>query len=207
MSTSRSAAPDVTALTRLQLDCVERWHRQPAGAPFDRPGQGLAALVCRQHEFNYRLWHQEDIARSPTASDAEIAEVKRAIDWLNQQRNDLIEQVDDALSEMIAGAGVVAPEDAPINTETPGSAIDRLSIMALRLYHYREQAAREDADQQHRGKVAERVALCEIQHRDLSCSLRALLEDLFAGRKQHRTYRQMKMYNDPSLNPAIYRSK
>ena len=203
MSPAPTTAPDVEELTRLQCDCVERWHQEP----IDQPYEGFLALVCRQHEFNYRLWHEEDIARSPAASDQQIAEVKRAIDRLNQQRNDMIERVDDALSAMLADAGVLPADDAPINTETPGSAIDRLSIMALRLYHYREQRDRDDADEQHRAKVAERIALCEVQHRDLSRSLQQLLEDLFAGRKQHRTYRQMKMYNDPSLNPAIYQSQ
>lgn len=203
MSPAPGSAPDVDELTRLQIDCVERWHQEP----IDQPYEGFRGLVCRQHEFNYRLWHEEDIARSPSASDQEIADVKRAIDRLNQQRNDMIERVDDALSEMLSEAGVAAPQSAPINTETAGSAIDRLSIMALRLYHYREQLSRADADEQHRAKVAERIALCEVQHRDLSRSLQELLEDLFAERKQHRTYRQMKMYNDPSLNPAIYQTE
>ncbi|MEL7334905.1 MAG: DUF4254 domain-containing protein, partial [Planctomycetota bacterium] len=94
----------------------------------------------------------------------------------------------------------------PINTETAGSAIDRLSIMSLRLYHYEEQMQRTDVDQTHLQKVADRIDLCRIQHTDLTLSLCQLLDDLFAGVKKHRTYRQMKMYNDPSLNPSIYRS-
>ena len=162
--------------------------------------------MCRQHEFNFRLWHEEDLARSPEATDERIAGVKRAIDRLNQHRNDAIEQLDDAIAELLAKSPVRAASSAPINTETPGSAIDRLSIMALRLYHYAEQLERADADAAHRAKVAERIAICRSQHADLSGSLQSLIDDLFAGRKQHKTYRQMKMYNDPSLNPAIYRS-
>ncbi|MGI9471168.1 MAG: DUF4254 domain-containing protein [Rubripirellula sp.] len=167
---------------------------------------GIKQLVCTQHEFNYRLWHEEDTARSPSATDEEIANVKRAIDKLNQARNDMIEKVDDALTEQLTQAGVSCDNDAAINTETPGSAIDRLSIMSLRLYHYREQLERSGANAEHQQKVAERIALCEQQHRDLSGSLQQLLDDIFAGKKQHKTYRQMKMYNDPSLNPAIYQS-
>ena len=94
----------------------------------------------------------------------------------------------------------------PINTETAGSVIDRLSIMALRLYHYREQQERSDLDSKHRERILQRIKLCEQQQSDLSLSLQQLLDDLFSGVKQHRIYRQLKMYNDPTLNPAIYKS-
>jgi hypothetical protein len=193
--------PAVQKLTQLQIDTVALWHQQPIHNPY----QGIEQLVCLQHEYNFRLWHEEDKARNPSVSDQQIAAVKRAIDKLNQARNDMIEKVDDALTEVLAQAGIEAP-DAPINTETPGSAIDRLSIMALRLYHYQEQLQRGDAGSEHRQRVAERLTLCQRQHSDLSTALQRLLDDLFAGRKQHRTYRQMKMYNDPSLNPEIYRA-
>ena len=198
-----TAAPSVVRLTQLQIQAVARWHEQPPDNPYD----GLESLVCREHQYNFRLWHQEDIARSPIASDSQIAEVKKAIDQLNQARNDLIEQIDDALTDQLSQLGVVAGEDAPINTETPGSAIDRLSIMSLRLYHYREQLSRDDIDDSHRQKVKERIEWCQQQHVDLSHSLQQLLDDIFAGRKQHKTYRQLKMYNDSSLNPQIYSSK
>lgn len=193
--------PPVTELTSLQIETVDLWHQQPIANPYD----GIKQLVCLQHEHNYRLWHEEDKARSPTATDEQIATVKRAIDKLNQARNDMIEKVDDALTELLDQAGVTPTDDAPINTETPGSAIDRLSIMSLRLYHYREQLER-DADAGHRQKVEDRIALCEQQHADLSNSLQQLLDDISAGKKLHKTYRQMKMYNDPTLNPEIYQS-
>ena len=200
---SKADFPTVEQLTRLQIEAVARWHQEPIANDY----QGIEQLVCQQHEYNYRLWHEEDTARSPSATDQEIAEVKRAIDKLNQARNDMIEQVDDAITQCLAEQGVSASGDAPMNTETAGSAIDRLSIMSLRLYHYREQLERDDVNSEHREKVEQRIALCEQQHHDLSTSLQQLLNDLFDGVKQHRTYRQMKMYNDPSLNPAIYRSK
>jgi hypothetical protein len=194
--------PPVSEITRLQIETVAAWHQRP----IDNPYQGFEQLVCRQHEFNYRLWHEEDIARSPTADDVRIAAVKRAIDGLNQQRNDMIEQLDDAITAMLVARRITPGDEAPINTETPGSAIDRLSIMALRLYHYREQLERKDADPEHRQKVAGRIELCQQQHADLSVSLQQLLDDIFSGKKRHKTYRQMKMYNDPSLNPEIYKS-
>lgn len=195
--------PPVSEITQLQIACVKKWHDEP----IENPYAGFAELVCRQHEFNYRLWHEEDVARSPEADDQRIAGVKRAIDKLNQQRNDMIEKIDDAITALLVEAGVGDTLSLPINTETAGSAIDRLSIMSLRLYHYAEQRDRTDADAEHRAKVAARVDLCRVQHGDLSNSLQVLIDDLFAGRIQHKTYRQMKMYNDPSLNPEIYRAK
>jgi len=194
--------PTVAELTQLQIDTVDRWHREPIENTFD----GIKQLVCKQHEHNFRLWHEEDKARSPTATDEEIAVVKRAIDKLNQARNDMIEKVDDALTEALCLSGIKTDDGVRINTETPGSAIDRLSIMSLRLYHYREQLERTDANAEHRQTVTDRIALCEQQHADLSRSLQQLLDDIFAGKKQHKTYRQMKMYNDPTLNPEIYQS-
>ena len=114
--------PHVAELVQLQVDAVALWHRKPIGNPYS----GFLELVCRQHALNFRLWHEEDKARSPIATDRDIAEVKRSIDRLNQARNDAIEAVDDAIVELLDGLDVAADE-APINTETPGSAIDRLS--------------------------------------------------------------------------------
>lgn len=201
-SVAEQHLPSVSDITQLQIDTVAAWHQGPIENTYDE----FLKLVCQQHEHNYRLWHQEDIARSPTADDVKIAEVKRAIDKLNQARNDMIEKLDDAITELLQRLHIQARPDAPINTETAGSAIDRLSIMSLRLYHYREQLEREDATAEHRSKVAERIDLCQQQHGDLSQSLQELLNDIFDCKKQHRTYRQMKMYNDPTLNPEIYKS-
>ena len=102
---------------------------------------------------------------------------------------------------------VTVDESTPLNTETPGSAIDRLSIMALRIYHLREQLERTDVDQQHQEKVENKLAVCLMQQADLSQSLQELLNDIFAGKKRHRTYRQNKMYNDPTLNPYLYAAR
>jgi hypothetical protein len=98
----------------------------------DNPHDGYLGVVCQQHQFNFLLWHEEDIARSPDVPDKRIAAVKRAIDRYNQQRNDWIERIDETLIQVLAGEGVVPRADASLNTETPGSAIDRLSIMSLR---------------------------------------------------------------------------
>jgi DNA repair exonuclease SbcCD ATPase subunit len=190
---------DVSAVTELQQVTVHQWHQQEIANPYE----GFLNLVCRQHEQNYRLWHEEDIARRRDVGDAEIAAVKRRIDKLNQQRNDLIEKLDDRLIEELADSCVAPVCGARHNSETPGSIIDRLSILALRIYHMEEQAARTDAGREHRRKVIERLAILYQQHDDLSTSLAELLEDLFAGRKRLRVYRQFKMYNDPTLNPYL----
>lgn len=193
----------VRQITELQRDAVVRWHSTVPDNSFD----GLLATVCEQHQFNFLLWHEEDIARSPEVSDARIAAVKRAIDRYNQQRNDAIERIDEALIQLLTNEGVLPRADARLNTETPGSAIDRLSIMELRLFHFEEQLQREDVDDRHRTSVGEKLARCRLQHADLSHSLAELFESLWSGRKKLKVYRQMKMYNDPTLNPYVYRSR
>jgi hypothetical protein len=191
---------DVTAITRLHRDMVADWHVNELHNRF----QGLLAIVCQQFQFNFQLWHEEDVARSPDVGDARIAQVKRAIDRFNQQRNDWIERIDDWITEDLRQRGTQPAEDALLNTETPGSVVDRLSIMTLRIYHMEEQLQRTDATPEHRESVQRKLATCRIQHEDLSNSLRQLLSDIYQGRKRHKTYRQHKMYNDPTLNPYLY---
>jgi hypothetical protein len=193
----------VAQVITIHRDTVARWH----AAPPDNPYEGLLATVCQQHQFNYLLWHEEDLARSPDVPDKRIAAVKRAIDRYNQQRNDWIEKIDEALLELLATEGLLPRTGARLNTETPGSAIDRLSIMALRIYHFEEQLARDDIDQIQRGKVNDRLLRCRAQHADLSQAAAELLEDIWSGRKLLKVYRQLKMYNDPTLNPYLYRSR
>ena len=194
---------DVPQLTKLLRETVARWHEQE----IDNPFEGLQATVCQQHTFNYQLWHEEDIARSPDVSDTEIARVKRSIDRLNQQRNDWIERIDDKITELLKCGDVTTATDAPLNTETPGSTLDRLSILALRVYHLREQLQRKDADEAHFESVEQKLAVCLMQREDLEMSLQQLLNDIFSGKKRHRTYRQFKMYNDPTLNPYLYQAR
>ena len=192
----------VEQITALHRDTVSRWHEQELDNRYD----SILATVCRQHQFNYLLWHEEDIARSLDVGDRRIAEVKRAIDGYNQRRNDSIEKIDEQLILELARRGVMPQSDARLNTETPGAAIDRLSILALRIYHLEEQAARDDVDQVHRAKVDERLGRCGEQLNDLANSLTELLEEMFRGDKLLKIYRQFKMYNDPTMNPYLYRS-
>jgi hypothetical protein len=196
--------PDAHALAALQLDLVRRWHGlDDPSLPHDEPG--FAGAVLDQQRYNYWLWHEEDEARRTDVSDAEIARVKRAIDRYNQQRNDHIERLDEVLLSQLAAEGVEAAADARLHTETPGSAFDRLSIGALKLFHMEEEAERADAASEHRRKAAEKADRLRRQRHDLAESLDRLLADLWAGRARLEIYRQFKMYNDPALNPALYR--
>ena len=185
---------------QLHEDTVARWHNEPISNPYSDELQ----LICLQHSFNFQLWHEEDIARSRDVTDAKIAQVKRNIDGFNQQRNDHIEKVDDWITGWLLAEGFEAQPDAPINSETPGSIVDRLSIMSLRIYHLIEQTERDDVDTAHVESVNRKLATCYEQKKDLAASLTLLLEDIRAGRKRHKTYRQFKMYNDPTLNPYLY---
>ncbi len=190
-------------IIQLQTRTVADWHRDP----IENKETGLMATVCTQHSFNYQLWHEEDIARSPDVSDQEIARVKRSIDRFNQQRNDWIEKIDDEIAGLIQSKNIQTRDDALLNTETPGSAIDRLSIMALRLYHLQEQLDRSDATAEHRQSVEQKMAVCRLQQSELAKSLQQLVDAIGAGTKRHLTYRQFKMYNDPTLNPYLYNAK
>ena len=155
---------DVKDIVELHRLMVSLWHEEPIGQPYN----DFLGLVCRQHSFNFMLWHEEDIARSPDVSDSQIAAVKRAIDGYNQQRNDAIEKLDEWLASQLHTQGVVPVAGARLNSETPGSVIDRLSIAALRIYHMEEQAARTSASLGHRAKARSRLEILHRQHHDLS---------------------------------------
>jgi hypothetical protein len=191
---------DLQAITGIHAATVQQWHQHQ----IDNQYEDFLEIVCRQHQQNFKLWHQEDIARSPDVSDSDLARVKRSIDKLNQKRNDLIEQLDDSLIRQLNLLGVTAQPNARLNTETPGSVIDRLSILSLRIYHMEEQAFRTDASDEHVAKAKSRLEILYEQHRDLCHSFQDLLDDIFAGRKPMKSYRQLKMYNDPTMNPYLY---
>ena len=180
--------------------CTEMWHAVGTVTARDP----LLALAQEQHRRNYDLWHEEDKARAPDATDAQIAAVKRNIDRLNQQRNDLTEKLDEHIGAKVAALGARLRPGAGWNSETAGCVIDRLSILSLKMRHMREQCKRRDAAVAHTGKCRARLAVLRQQRQDLILALGELLDDLFAGRKQMKLYRQFKMYNDPSLNPEIY---
>jgi hypothetical protein len=169
-----------------------------------RPDSAWLALVRRQHQANFALWHIEDEARAPNATDAELAEVKRRVDRTNQLRNDLVEELDRALLAWLEPQGLPRAA-APLNSESPGLMIDRLSILSLKIYHTREEATRADAPPEHAARNRERLAILHEQRADLAACLDVLWCETLVGTRRFKLYRQLKMYNDPSLNPAIYR--
>ena len=164
------------------------------------PQDTLLGAILAQHRANFDLWHQEDMARDMSATAENIATVKHAIDSLNQRRNDLVEKIDETLLRAIPNQNC----SAPLNSEPPGLIIDRLSILALKIYHTREEAQRETATNAHRHRNEYRLTVLEEQRADLADCLDALWKQVLAGERRFKLYRQMKMYNDPQLNPILY---
>lgn len=148
-------------------------------------------------------WHFEDIIRDPEIDPVEALALKRRIDKSNQDRTDLVEQIDSYFRELYKEVKVDA--DARINTESPAWAVDRLSILALKIYHMKEQAERTDATSEHVAKCKAKLSVLLEQQKDLSTAIDQLLEDIAAGRKYMKVYRQMKMYNDVDTNPVLYK--
>jgi hypothetical protein len=150
-------------------------------------------------------WHLEDIIRDPHIEPTEALALKRRIDHSNQDRTDLVEEIDTYFRKQYADVDPLP--DARLNTESPAWAIDRLSILELKIWHMREQAERTDADEQHLQRCRLKLDVLLEQRTDLSTAIDQLLEDYEAGRKVMKVYRQMKMYNDPSTNPVLYNAK
>lgn len=150
-------------------------------------------------------WHYEDLIRDPHIDPTSALALKRRIDHSNQDRTDLVEDIDSYFRR--AYSNVQPLPEARLNTESPAWAVDRLSILALKIYHMQEQAQREDATPEHRARCQAKLDVLNEQQKDLSLSIDQLLEDIEAGRKYMKVYRQMKMYNDPATNPVLYNKK
>jgi hypothetical protein len=190
---------DVAHILRLHDQANLNGHDDLHPAP--QPASPFEQLVLDQHRANFDLWHCEDQARDPEASDATIVATKRSIDRLNQRRNDLVEQIDLTLLE--AAQASAAPDlAAPLHSETPGLIIDRLSILSLKLFHTEEQLHRSTAE--HRALNHTRLLLLNDQRTDLAACLAGLWSEVLSGRRRFKLYRQLKMYNDPELNPVLY---
>ncbi len=215
--------PAPTAPFPLQAAAVTARHDRllatpawPAHEPAAAGGE-LGRWIQVNHRNNCLLWAEEDLARRTTVADAEIAANKRAIDGYNQARNDATERVDELLllalglvDEAAARSDALsarAPAGARLNSETAGSMIDRLSIMALKIRAMREQTARQDVAEAHRAASRVKLARLEQQRGDLAACLDALLAETAAGRAYFKVYRQFKMYNDAQLNPQLVKER
>ncbi|KGF45912.1 hypothetical protein HMPREF0647_00470 [Prevotella bivia DNF00320] len=173
----------------------------PINNPYDRDSiENRLYLKCW---IDTVQWHYEDLIRDPHINAEEGMSLKRRIDHSNQDRTDLVEQIDSYFRQQYSD--VRPAEDATINTESPAWAIDRLSILALKIYHMQEQTERTDASAEHIKKCKAKLAVLLEQQQDLNTAIDQLLDDIKSGHKYMKVYRQMKMYNDPTTNPILYK--
>jgi hypothetical protein len=182
-----------------QFDNVD----QPINNPF--PKEKIEHLLYLKNWIDTVQWHFEDIIRDPNIDPVAALTLKRRIDASNQERTDMVEYIDGYFLQKYAHVAV--KNDAKINSESPAWAFDRLSILALKIYHMQEEATREEASQDHRDKCQAKLNILLEQRTDLSTAIEDLLTDIEKGDKFMKVYKQMKMYNDDDLNPFLYKNK
>ena len=189
---------DASELAARQTDLTARWHQVAPAAT----GDGFLRLLEENHLRNFSLWHEEDVARRDDLGFERVYQAKRNIDRFNQERNNFAEEMDKAVV-----AALQPPQTGlPRNSETPGMMLDRLSILALKEFHMHEETVRPEATAEHKAKCAEKLARIRQQRADLTGCLAELFADVIARRRTFSAYFQFKMYNDPALNPQLYRN-
>lgn len=172
-----------------------------ASNPYDK--KDFEHLLYEKNWIDTVQWHYEDIIRDPDIDPNEGMSLKRLIDSSNQNRTEMVEYIDSYFLKLYSN---VSPKpDAKVNTESPAWALDRLSILILKIYHMKEESLRKDVSEQHRNTCNEKLQVLLEQQKDLSESIDQLLEDLSKGEKKMKVYKQMKMYNDETLNPVLYK--
>lgn len=192
--------PDGSRILQLYDAWTARWHHSPCASEAENP---LDYAIEGLHRANFELWHEEDKARDVHAADAAIAAAKRTIDTINQRRNDQMERCDALLLEELSAKNLPNPR-AELHSETPGLMLDRLSILTLKRYHTLEEIERASAPPGHRERNLQRLAILEAQRNDLADCLDRLWQRVLHGERRFQIYRQLKMYNDPDLNPVLY---
>jgi len=197
-----------TLCNKIFQDVINDYHihnniDQPIENPYN--GETIEHLLYLKCWIDTVQWHMEDVVRNPEINPAEGLHWKRRIDLSNQERTDVVEYIDSYFMEKFAA--VQAIEGAKINSESPAWVIDRLSILALKVYHMREETLRKEATPTHIQTCTDKLNILLNQRTDLSNSLDELLTDIKSGQKYMKVYKQMKMYNDPSLNPVLYQNK
>ncbi len=187
----------------FEQQIIEYHKTDNVDAPENNPYQkdSFEAVLWEKSWVDTVQWHLEDLVRPDDVDPVYALQLKRRIDRSNQHRTDLVERIDDHYYMQFKE--VTPLPDARLNTETPAWAVDRLSILALKIYHFQIEAHR--GDEAHRAKCQAKLDTLLTQRADLTLAIDQLLEDLAAGRRQMKLYRQMKMYNDPSLNPSLYK--
>lgn len=197
-----------TSANSIFEQSIADYHRtdsvdQPIANPFAEGS--IEHLLYHKNWIDAVQWHLEDIIRDPEIDPVEALVIKRRIDASNQVRTDMVEYIDSYMLDKYKD--ITPAEDARLNTETPAWAIDRLSILALKIYHMAQEVARTDVDEAHIAACQKKLDVLLTQRVDLSSAIEELIEDIEAGRKYMKVYKQMKMYNDPSLNPVLYAQK
>ncbi len=198
----------IDTCNKIFNDTVVRYHAtDDVDAPLHNPYEEgtIEHDLCAKAWIDAVQWHLEDIIRDPAIDPVAALALKRRIDKSNQDRTDLVEKIDSYFRSRFAS--VEPLPQATINTESPAWAIDRLSILALKIYHMQEQVSRPDATPEHRARCKAKLDVLLEQRADLSTAIAQLLDDIAAGRKYMKVYRQMKMYNDPATNPVLYGKK
>lgn len=191
---------------KIFAEVINKYHEvntvdQPFSNPYDKDSQLLEHLLYRKCWIDTVQWHYEDIIRDPNIDPVAALKLKRQIDASNQDRTDMVEYIDSYFLEKYKDVKV--NDDATINTESPAWGVDRLSILALKVYHMNEEAEREDASQEHQMACKAKLNVLLEQRVDLSTAINQLLDDIANGRKYMKVYKQMKMYNDDELNPIL----
>ncbi len=189
----------IDQLLKTQSQKVIDWHVNLVLTESQLPW----AFIEENMKWNFMLWHEEDIARIKDIDPLRIVEAKRNIDQYNQARNNAMEKIDEWILSYLENNQVTPGEK--MHSETPGMMIDRLAIMALKKFHMEEETLRKDVDQSHIDKCSSKVAVLTEQIADLSNALNIVINDLLESKLQFKVYRQFKMYNDPSLNPELYK--
>ena len=196
---------NATLANDLFRQSIRDYHRTdnvdtPIANPF--AADDIQFLLYKKNWIDTVQWHLEDIIRSPTIRPDELVAIKRRIDQSNQDRTDTVEQIDGWFFDQFRS---LSPKPgARLNSETPAWLLDRMSILQLKLYHFREQTERLDVPDEHRRKARQKLAVLTEQEGDLARCFDELLDDIRTGNRYMKVYRQMKMYNDPTLNPVLY---
>ena len=192
---------------RIFVQSITDYHKNddvdtPINNPY--PLKSIEYYLYLKNWIDTVQWHLEDIIRAPQIDPVEALQIKRRIDKSNQDRTDLVELIDSYFLDRYKD--IKPAKDATINTESPAWAIDRLSILALKIHHMRQETERTDTSDEHRAQCQQKLNVLLEQQEDLSTAIGQLLDDIRAGRKYMKVYKQMKMYNDPELNPVLYAS-